>query len=212
VQRTWRGALHRREEGAYATLIVDQSESIQSEKRGREMKTRTRMMVMGLVLVAMLLLATVPAGARSKIITPVDAIEYTCWTEGPANEWYSDGGSVWHVRGLILHDIIVSTTEPRVNGTAIGRYHFDLNIFTGEGRAWGTAEYQVEGGIWRGLARGRYIAGKYSGHGENHGSHGLQGQFMYLEAAEIDPDPALDPCGEAGAIYAYKAEGYILEH
>lgn len=172
------------------------------------MKTRTRIVVMSLVLVAMLLLATVPTGAQSAI-TLFDAIEYTCWTEGPAHQWYSDDGAVWHVRGLVLHEIVVSD-EPRVNGTGVGRFHMDLNLLTGDGSSWGVGEYQVEGGIWHGRARGSYTAGMYAGHGENHGSHGLEGQFMYVESAQIIPDPALDPC-EGGAIYAFKSTGYILD-
>ena len=61
------------------------------------MKTRTRMTVIGLVMVTMLLLATGSAAAWAAE-TDFEAVVVICETGESAREWYEDTaeGTIWH--------------------------------------------------------------------------------------------------------------------
>jgi hypothetical protein len=171
------------------------------------MKTRTRMTVIGLILVAMLLLATGSAAARPKE-TPFEVIAYICEIGPPAQEWVSDG-TVLHQRGVVIHSIMVSD-EPRMNGHLVDVLHQDLDTITGDGRIWGRGTYVTELGVWHGVWKGAYTNFAITTHAIAQGSHGLAGQAFYWDGQDI-PVPEGDPCPN-GALQALYATGAITDH
>jgi hypothetical protein len=172
------------------------------------MKKRMRMIGIGLVLVATLLLATVPTLARSTE-TDFEAIAFICGVEPPVNEWYTDGGAVLHQRGVVVHSILVSD-EPRMNGIGRDIVHQDLNLITGDGRAWGHSIFEMDAGIWRAVWKGELAGFLVTTHASGHGSHGFEAQAFVWEGQQI-PIPEEDPCPN-GALQALFASGVIVDH
>jgi hypothetical protein len=170
------------------------------------MKKRT--IGIGLVLVAMLLLATVPTLARSTE-TDFEAIAFICGAEPPVSEWYTDGGAVLHQRGAVVHSILVSD-EPRMNGIARDILHQDLNLLTGDGQAWGRSVFEMDAGIWRAVWKGEYTGFLVTTHASGHGSHGFEGQAFVWEGQQ-GPIPEEDPCPN-GAVNVLYASGVIVNH
>ena len=172
------------------------------------MKKRTRIIGMALVLVAMLLLATVPTLARSTE-TDFEAFAFICAAEPPVSEWYTDGGTVLHQRGVVVHSILVSD-EPRMNGIGRDVLHQDLNLSTGDGQAWGHSVFEMDAGIWRAVWKGEYTGLVVTTHASGHGSHGFEGQAFLWEGQQI-PIPGEDPCPDGATTVLY-ASGVIVDH
>jgi hypothetical protein len=68
---------------------------------GKEMRTRTRMIVMGLVMVTMLLLATGSAAARTTK-TDVEVVDYGCHLVDPGVSWVDEEG-ILHIKGQMYN-------------------------------------------------------------------------------------------------------------
>lgn len=172
------------------------------------MKNQTRMALLSLVLIAILLLAAVPAAARPKE-TPFEIVAFICRLGPPVREWYSDGETVLHQRGVVVHSILVSD-EPSMNGIAVDVLHQDLNLSTGDGRAWGRGTYETDVGTWQGVWKGHYTGYMITTEAMGQGSHGLEGQTFYWDGQQI-PVPEDDPCPD-GAQVALFATGAIVDH
>jgi hypothetical protein len=171
------------------------------------MNKHTRIVMFSLALITLLLLATGSAAARSTETT-FEAIGYICELGPPVQEWYSDG-TVLHQRGVVARSILVSS-DPRMNGVMVDHLHQDLDLSTGDGRAWGWGKYETELGTWHGVWKGVYSEFVITTQAIAHGSGGLAGQAFYWEGQAI-PVPPDDPC-PGGAQQALFATGVITDH
>lgn len=164
------------------------------------MKTHTRMIVIGLVMVSLLLLATGSAAARPGI-TRFKAIGYVCEMEDPFAQRV-DGGVLQH-RGVILRSQVVSD-EPLMQGIMIDLAHQDINLETGAIRTWGKGTLVLGEGDpgsfvpgegtwytnWTGESTDEGLVSRATGYGRD----GLERQFLYWEGKQLTP-PFEAPAG-----------------
>jgi hypothetical protein len=175
------------------------------------MKTRTRMTVIGLVMVTLLLLATGSAAARS-VETDFETVVVLCGFGESAREWYedTDEGTVWHFRNMVYQSYLYSTDD-RVAGIATWRGHQDMNVTTGDGRAWGNGIIETEMGTWHVVYTGGYEGWVGTSQGKGHGIDGLQAQTMYY-TGNIGGVPPENPCAPNAPYAVMTFTGAIIDH
>jgi hypothetical protein len=146
-----------------------------------------------LALVGLLLMAAVPAAARSPV-TDFVTVAYVCVWEAPFEEWLTDDG-VLHQRGLILHNEYRSD-EPRVMGKDLGYGHQDIDLNTGRFYMWGNGTLLTSEGTWYYDMWGESTSEGAVSHVTGHGGDGLEGYFISWEGRPLLPpyeDPPCDP-------------------
>lgn len=154
------------------------------------------------------LLAAVPVAAKASR-TPFTATEFACGVE-PGKEWFTRDGTMQHIRGQLLHDVVVSD-EPRMTGTALSFVNMNMDLLSGDCTGWGKEVYEVEGGAWMLNYSGHCVDFVYAGGGVGHGTGDLQGQLLFLQAQRLFSVPADNPCPGGVALGAFALSGYILE-
>jgi hypothetical protein len=110
----------------------------------------------------------------------------------------------------MVYDTPIVSEEPRMTGIATWRGNLDLNMVTGDGKAWGSGTMETEAGTWQMVLEGGYAGWVGWSHVHAHGAHGLEGQAMFYDGSVLLEIPQPDPCGTAYA--ALMLTGYILEH
>jgi hypothetical protein len=144
-----------------------------------------------LALVGLLLMAAVPAVARSPV-TDFVTISYVCEQGEPFAQWITDDG-VWHQRGIILHNEYRSD-EPRVTGSELGYGHMDVDLNTGSAFMWGYTTLVTSEGTWFTEMTGEITAEGASSHLVGYGGDGLEGYFISWEGRQLSPPYEDPPC------------------
>ncbi|MGE5463285.1 MAG: hypothetical protein ACM3PS_08015 [Syntrophothermus sp.] len=104
---------------------------------------KRKMIFLLLVVTALLLFSTVPAGAEAGR-TPVNAVEYVCMNT-PGSVWME--GNVYHVRGQVNENVVMM--DGQVWGVNTASINFDYNLKTGQLVIHGRADFVplgVQGG------------------------------------------------------------------
>jgi hypothetical protein len=150
------------------------------------MKTRTKMIVIGLVMVTMLLLATGSATARPGV-TRFEATAYICGMDDPISQWPSDDGAVLYQRGVIIRSQVESVDEPRMMGVNIDLAHQDITLETQAVQGWGTGTLVTSEGTWYTDWKARSTSEGLASRAFGYGRDGLEGQFFYWEGRQLFP-------------------------
>ena len=164
-------------------------EPLQHKDGGKQMKKRTWI---SLALMALLLIAAVPAAARSPV-EEFAGIAYVCAQEAPVKEWISDDG-VLHQRGVLLRDEWRSEDEPRLNGSELAIYGQDINLYTGALQIWGTGTVLSDEGTWYTEVSAELTAEGLVSHGSGYGADGLERYFISWEGNQLSPPFEDPPC------------------
>ena len=182
------------------------------------MNKHTRIVIFALALIAILLLATGSAAAKSPRRTEFTGMFFHC---APApttmeREWYTGGTPgeplVWHVRGWQpFLGRFVSGDLPLFNGTSIGSGDGDIKLDTGSGTLRGRFSKQPigEDGMLEGTLVGHYTNFLATMRAVGHGTGDLKGVTYfgdYVQLTEIPTPPA-----GCDAFEAYAITGVLLD-
>jgi hypothetical protein len=159
------------------------------------MKRRT---LISLALMALLLIAAVPAAARPPV-TRFVTVGYGCAQEAPVKEWISDDG-VLHQRGVLLRGEWRSEDEPRVTGSEISIWDQDINLNTGAVEVWGRGTVMTDEGTWYTVVTAELTAEGLVSRGSGYGADGLKGYFMYWQGEQLSPPFEDPPCDAYAAL------------
>lgn len=165
-------------------------------------KTVLFSLVILLIAVLAVMSATPGAAKASKITT---CALQTNTAEIPGNIWFSDDGTIMHIRGQITYaDIDPLAGHPECDpayssGQMEMEVNINLNLVTGEGNAYGKHTITVDGfhGAWVGTHRGKIENFVYSGRAISHGTGELEGMLQKVNIVQA---------GET----TYETYGYVL--
>jgi hypothetical protein len=142
-------------------------------------------------LTGLLLLAAVPAAARSPV-TDFVSTGYVCVWEAPFHEWITEDG-VLHQRGLILRNEYRSD-DPRMTGKDLGYGHQDIDLNTGRAYMWGNGTVLTSEGTWYYDMWAEMDAEGGVSHATGRGGDGLEGYFISWEGRPLPPPYEDPPC------------------
>lgn len=150
---------------------------------------KRKLVVMTAVL-ALMLLAALPVGARTERIT-FSSLETAC-ERAPGESWVS--GNVLHVRNDWSRERLVSD-NPLGTGTVYILFNANINLNSGRGPAWATYDYFPDGydGKISGSCTGTVSADPIVGSCIGHGSGELEGLQTRMSLVGI-PTPEDHPC------------------
>lgn len=171
------------------------------------MKTRRWITIGILALIAMMLVVT-PVAAQSTRIE-FTAREFTCSEGPPGKIWFSEDGTILHIREQTRTGENISD-EPLATGTNSIVMNMDLDLLTGEGHAYGTFSLDVSGveGTWDGHWTLHIYPDGFWGTSNGHGTGDLDGMKLKSELTPWDPGDPDNPCETM--IGADFVSGYIL--
>lgn len=142
-------------------------------------------------LVAVLaVMSAVPGAAKASKITTC-ALQ-TNTQEIPGKMWFSDNGTILHIRGQITYaDVTPLAGHPECDpeyssGQMEMEVNINLNLVTGEGVAYGKHTIQVDGhdGGWEGTYRGKITPEGYYGKAISHGTGDLEGSLQKVNIVQ----------------------------
>jgi hypothetical protein len=163
---------------------------------GKEMRTRTRMIVMGLVMVTMLLLATGSAAARTTK-TDVEVVDYGCHLVDPGVSWVDEEG-ILHIKGQMYNGETRSSDARFIGASTLYVVSWNINLATGDYtlHAIGTLDLEDPSidGTWEFLSiNSRNVGGVIAARAVARGTGDLAGlkARMIVETLNEPPDPTV---------------------
>lgn len=155
------------------------------------------------VILSLAVIIAVPGAAKASRITTC-ALQ-TNTDEIPGKVWFTEDGTVLHIRGQITHaDLEPLAGHPECdpaysNGEMKMEVNINLNLVTGEGNAYGKHTITANGGeaSWVGTFSGKIRDGVYSGMAVSHGSGAWDGLLQKVKIVQT---------GET----TYETYGYVL--
>jgi hypothetical protein len=156
-----------------------------------------------LLIAVLAVMSSTPGAAKASKITTC-ALQ-TNTAEIPGKIWFSDDGTIMHIRGQITYaDITPLAGHPECDpvysrGQMEMEVNINLNLVTGEGNAYGKHTITVDGfhGAWVGTHRGKIENFVYSGRAISHGTGELEGMLQKVNIVQA---------GET----TYETYGYVL--
>jgi hypothetical protein len=155
------------------------------------------------VILALIVIPTTPTSAKASKITTC-ALQ-TNTSEVPGKVWFTEDGTVLHIRGQITYsDITPLPGHPECdstfsNGTMMMELNLNLNLVTGEGNAFGSHTITAKrlDASWVGSYTGKIDPSGYAGQAVSHGTGAWEG---YVQRVSIQQT------GET----TYVTFGYVL--
>ncbi len=139
-----------------------------------------------LILVLAVMSAAPGAAKATKITT---CATQTNTAEIPGKTWFSDDGTIMHIRGQITYaDIEPLAGHPECDpayssGQMVMVVNINLNLVTGAGNAYGKHTITADGfdGVWEGVFSGKMENFVYSGKAISHGTGDLEGMLQKVQ-------------------------------
>jgi hypothetical protein len=180
-------------EAVYAPFVSGLTKLLLHLIGGKTMKNNKRMVLLVAAMIAMLLLGTASALAKPTT-TNFEATVVICEFGDSARDWYeeTEEGTIWHFRNMVYQSPLYSEDD-RMAGIATWRANQDVNIITGDGRAWGTGVIETNRGTWQIVFSGSYEGGVLRTQGKGTGVGGLQAHRMYYTGS-VGGQPPENPC------------------
>jgi hypothetical protein len=168
------------------------------------MKRTVLFLLAVLIIGALALVPAISGAAKASRITTC-ALQ-TNTAEIPGKMWFSDDGTILHIRGQITYaDIEPLPGHPECDpaysrGQLEMELNVNLNVVTGEGNAYGKQTIRAEGldGSWVGAFQGKITGTGYTGRALSHGTGDLAGLLQKVNIVQT---------GEA----TYETYGYVLD-
>jgi hypothetical protein len=137
-------------------------------------------------------LSTASARAKSTT-TEFEATLVACGRGESAREWYDETeGTIWHIRNMVYQTPIYSDDD-RMAAMRTWRTNQDMNLTTGDGRAWGPGIIETARGTWHVVIAGGYEGWVGFSEAKAAGVDGLQAYKMtYI--GSIGGVPPENPC------------------
>ncbi len=155
------------------------------------MKKQNRLIVIGLVALAALLLFVVPVAAQATLSEFAET--ESCLPTNPGTWTFPDGNI--HVRGMVLQ-CTDTASDPRVSGsnTILLNANWDANAL---GPVWGTWRLVNEGGVWEGTWEGMVTTSGSQIHAAGAGEGSYEGLRLWLDGGNgVYQGRILDPHGD----------------
>jgi hypothetical protein len=185
-------------------MLLQQVQEICFYNKGdRPMKKVIVFSVSVLVILALAVIFTAPGTAKATRITTCSLQTNT--SEIPGKMWFSEDGSMLHIRGQTTYANIEPLPghpecAPEYSmGQLVMEVNINLNLVTGEGNAYGTHTITSDGfdGTWNGVFNGKIDPSGYSGKATAHGTGDLEGMLQKIVIQQT------------GAT-TYETHGYVL--
>jgi hypothetical protein len=158
------------------------------------------------ILLLSLALALPIVGSAKATKIPICALQIDD-SESGGKVWFTEEGTIMHIRGLtkVAH-IVPLPGHPECEsmysvGSLVMKTNIDLNLVTGEGKAWGKGTISPDAfdGTWQITFKGQIQNYAFTARSTSHGTGALEGLLQKNTITEIGP-------GE------YEVFGYVLTH
>jgi hypothetical protein len=128
-------------------------------------------------------------------------------SESGGKVWFTEEGTIMHIRGLTkVAQIVALEGHPECEsqfsvGSVVMQANIDLNLVTGEGKAWGKGTITPDefDGTWQTTFTGQIQNYMFTARGISHGTGALEGLLQKNTITETDPG-------------VYEVFGYVLTH
>jgi hypothetical protein len=152
---------------------------------------KTVLFLLAVMIIDALALAPAVSGAAKASRITTCALQ-TNTAEIPGKMWFSDDGTMMHIRGQLTYgDIEPLPGHPECDpiysrGQIEMEVNINLNVATGEGNAYGKHIIRMEGrdGAWKGTFQGKIKGFSYSGKAISHGTGGLDGLLQKMNIVQ----------------------------
>jgi hypothetical protein len=110
----------------------------------------------------------------------------------------------------MVYQSYLYSDEPRMAGIATWRGSHEINLTTGDGRAWSTGWHKTAMGSWHIVVEGGYDGGVGFSYAKGNGVDGLQGQKMFYEGS-VGGEAPENPCAPEDPYLVMMLEGWIID-